>query len=54
MRALRPFAAIVLLTVAAWPQLLSGGIDDIAIDAECNILVAVEELHRRSLLASVW
>ncbi len=46
MRILRPFAVIVFLAVAAWPQPLAGGIDDIAIDAEGNILAAVGELHQ--------
>ena len=42
----RPFAIIVLLATAAWPQPLSGGIDDIAIDAQGNILAAVGEFHQ--------
>ena len=46
MRILRLFAAIVFLAAAAWPQLLPGGIDDIAIDAQGNILVAVGDLHQ--------
>ena len=43
---MRPFAAIVFVAAAAWPQPLSGDIDDIAIDAQGNILVAVAELHQ--------
>ena len=46
MRVSRLFAAIVLLAAAAWPQLLSGGIDDIAIDAQGNILVAVSDSYQ--------
>ena len=46
MRILRPFALIVLLAVAAWPQLLAGGIDDIAIDTQDNILVAVADSYQ--------
>ncbi len=46
MRILRPFAVIVFLAVAVWPQPLAGAIDDIAIDAEGNILVAVGDLHQ--------
>ena len=46
MRILRPFAVIVFLAIAAWPQLLSGGIDDIAIDAQGNILVAVGDSYQ--------
>ena len=52
MRALRPFAAIVLLIAGAWPQPLAGRIDDIAIDAEGNILVAVGDLHQVFKVAS--
>ena len=43
---MRPFAAIALLAAAAWPQPLSGDIDDIAIDAQGNILVAVTDLYQ--------
>ena len=46
MRVLRPFAAIVFVAAAAWPQPLSGDIDDIAIDAQGNILVAVTDLYQ--------
>ena len=46
MRVLRPFAAIALLAAVAWPQPLSGYIDDIAIDAQGNILVAVTDLYQ--------
>ena len=46
MRVLRPFAAIALLAAAAWPQPLSGAIDDIAIDSRGNILVAVTDLYQ--------
>ena len=46
MRVLRPFAAIALLAAVAWPQPLSGAIDDIAIDARGNILVAVTDLYQ--------
>ena len=46
MRVLRPFAAIVFVAAAAWPQPLSGYIDDIAIDAQGNILVAVADLYQ--------
>ena len=46
MRILRTFAVIVFLAAVAWPQFLSGGTDDIAIDAQGNILVAVGELHQ--------
>ena len=46
MRVLRPFAAIVLLAAAAWPQPLAGAIDDIAIDAQGNILVAVRDFYQ--------
>ena len=46
MRVLRPFAAIVFVAAAAWPQPLSGYIDDIAIDAQGNILVAVTDLYQ--------
>ena len=46
MRVLRPFAAIVLLAAAAWPQPLAGAIDDIAIDAQGNILVAVSDFYQ--------
>ena len=42
---MRPFAAIVFVTAAAWPQPLSG-IDDIAIDVQGNILVAVTDLYQ--------
>ena len=45
MRVLRPFAAIVFVAAAAWPQPLSG-IDDIAIDSQGNILVAVTDLYQ--------
>ena len=46
MRVLRPFAAIVFVAAAAWPQPLSGYIDDIAIDSRGNILVAVTDLYQ--------
>ena len=46
MRVLRPFAAIVFVAAAAWPQPLSGDIDDIAIDSQGNILVAVTDLYQ--------
>ena len=46
MRVLRPFAAIVFVAAAAWPQPLSGAIDDIAIDSRGNILVAVTDLYQ--------
>ena len=46
MRVLRPFAAIVLLAAAAWPPPLAAAIDDIAIDAQGNILVAVRDLNQ--------
>ena len=46
MRVLRPFAAIVFVAAAAWPQPLSGAIDDIAIDARGNILVAVTDFYQ--------
>ena len=46
MRVLRPFAAIVFVAAAAWPQPLSGYIDDIAIDAQGNILVAVDIFYQ--------
>ena len=46
MRVLRPFAAIVFVAAAAWPQPLSGDIDDIAIDAQGNILVAVTDFYQ--------
>ena len=46
MRVLRPFAAIVFLAAAAWPQPLSGDIDDIAIDAQGNVLISIKELYR--------
>ena len=45
MRILRPFAVIVLLAAAAWPQPLTGRIDDIAIDAQGNIFVAVSDSY---------
>ena len=43
---MRPFAAIALLAAVAWPQPLSGAIDDIAIDAQGNILVAVTDFYQ--------
>ena len=43
---MRPFAAIVFVAAAAWPQPLSGAIDDIAIDSRGNILVAVKDLYQ--------
>ena len=46
MRVLRPFAAIVFVAAAAWPQPLSGDIDDIAIDSQGNILVAVTDFYQ--------
>ena len=46
MRVLRPFAAIVFVAAAAWPQPLSGDIDDIAIGSRGNILVAVTDLYQ--------
>ena len=46
MRVLRPFAAIVFVAAAAWPQPLSGAIDDIAIDSRGNILVAVKDFYQ--------
>ena len=46
MRVLRPFAAIVFVAAAAWPQPLSGNIDDIAIDSQGNILVAVTDFYQ--------
>ena len=46
MRVLRPFAAIVFVAAAAWPQPLSGEINDIAIDAQGNILVGVNNFYQ--------
>ena len=47
MRVLRPFAAIVFVAAAAWPQPLSGANrDDIAIDSRGNIVVAVTDLYQ--------
>lgn len=46
MRIMRPLAVIVFLSSAAWPQPLTGGIDDIAIDAQGNILVVVRNLYQ--------
>ena len=45
MRVLRPFAAIVVVAAAAWPQPLSG-IQDIAIDSQGNILVGVNNFYQ--------
>ena len=47
MRVLRPFAAIVFVAAAAWPQPLPGNNrDDIAIDSQGNILVAVADFYQ--------